>query len=162
MNKSNVVNQVGGMPQQMSDVWSKYSPPLQTFLLLALAIGIVFYRKLHPSLLVFSDTFAGRLILIGLIYYVTQVYGWSLGIIMALLAALVVAMGSHRRLPVEEGFNSDMKIVEKGPKWFVEKVLGENPLLIEEENIYTQPVQDLSRKNENSYGGSVQNTSVST
>lgn len=162
MSKTNVVTQVGGMPQQMSDVWSKYSPPVQTFVLLVLFLGIVFYTKLHGSLLAFSDTLIGRGIALGAVYFVTQQYGWTMGILVALLAALVISTGSHRRLPINEGFNSDMKIVEKGPKWFVEKVLGENPLLIEEENIYTQPVQDLSRKNDNSYGGSVQNTSVST
>ena len=46
-------------------------------------------------------------------------------------------------------------------KWFVEKVLGENPLLIEEENVTTQAIQDMSRRGTGSYGGGVQNTSVS-
>lgn len=162
MNKANGMIQTGGMPQQLSDVWSKYGPPVQTFVLLSLFLGIVFYKKLHPSLIVFTDTLTGRALLLSTLYIVTQRYGWSMGMLLALFFALIVAMGSHRRLPVSEGFNSDMKYIQKGPKWFVERVLGENPLLIEEENIYTQPVQDLSRKNDASYGGSVQNTSVST
>ena len=162
MNKPNGIVQTGGMPQQMSDVWSKYGPPVQTFVLLALFLGIVFYKKIHPSLIVFTDTLLGRVVILATLYTVTQHYGWSIGILLALFFALLIAMGSHRRLPITEGFNSDMKFVQKGHKWFVERVLGENPLLIEEENIYTQPVQDLSRKNDASYGGSVQNTSVST
>lgn len=162
MNKPNGLVQAGGMPQQMSDVWSKYSPPLQVFVLLALFLGIVFYKKLHPSLIVLTDTVIGRGVILAVLYSVTQNYGWTIGMLLALFFALVIAMGSHRRLAVSEGFNSDMKVVQNGRKWFVERVLGENPLLIEEENIYTQPVQDLSRKNDASYGGSVQNTSVST
>lgn len=162
MNKLNGSIQTGGMSQQMSDVWAKYGPPMQIFVLLTVFLGIVFYKKLHPALIVFTDTVIGRGLILALLYSITQHYGWSMGMLLAVFFALVISMGGQRRLPVNEGFNSDMKIVEKGPTWFVERVLGENPLLIEEETIYTQPVQDLSRKNDNSYGGSVQNTSVST
>ena len=155
------IPQVGGMSQQFHDVWSKYSPPVQTFLLLALLLGTVFAKELPTAYIEFSDTLLGRAIHFGLIFFITSTFGWVLGLVFALFVGIVIGLGSARRLEVKEGFNSDLKMVEQGHKWFVEKVLGENPLLIEEENVYTQPVQDLSRRGTGSYGGNVENTSVS-
>jgi hypothetical protein len=155
------IPQVGGMPQQLTDVWSKYSPPLQTFLLLALLLGTVFVKELPHAFLEFSDTVLGRAVHLALVYFITNSFGWVLGLVFALFVGVVIGLGSARRIEVKEGFNSDLKMVEQGHKWFVEKVLGENPLLIEEENVRTYPVQDLSRKGTGSYGGNVENTSVS-
>jgi hypothetical protein len=153
--------QIGGMQEQMSDLLSKYGPPTQVIVLLVVFLGIVFLPKLPKQVAEHSDAPYGRLFHSGLVYFVTQTYGWTTGIVVALFSALLIGAGSNRRLPVKEGFNSDIKIVDSKQKWFVERVLGENPLLIEEENVYTMPVQDLSRRGTGSYGGGVQNTSVS-
>lgn len=153
--------QIGGVQEQMSDLMSKYGPPTQVLLLLTIFLGIVFLPKIPKEVLEHSDALYGRILHSGLVYYVTQSYGWTTGIVMALFSALLIGAGSNRRLPVKEGFNSDIKLIDSKQKWFVERVLGENPLLIEEENVFTMPVQDLSRRGTGSYGGSVQNTSVS-
>lgn len=153
--------QIGGMQAQMSDIMSKYAPPVQTLIVLVVFLGVVFLPRLPKELLEHSDAFYGRILHSGLVYYVTQSYGWTVGMIVALFSALLIGAGSTRRLSVKEGFNSDVKIIDSKHKWFVEKVLGENPFLIEEENVTTLPVQDLDRRGTGSYGGSVQNTSVS-
>jgi hypothetical protein len=47
----------------------------------------------------------------------------------------------------KEGFTSDLqKRKALGPKWFVEKVLGENPEKIITEKTQTDAVQDLSER----------------
>jgi hypothetical protein len=153
--------QIGGVQEQMSDLLSKYGPPVQTILVLGIFLGIVFLPKLPSQVKEVSDAFYGRLAHSALLYYVTANFGWTVGIVFAVFSALLIGAGSHQRLPVKEGFNSDIKIIEPKHKWFVEKVLGENPLLIEEENILTYPVQDSNRRGTGSYGGNVQNTSVS-
>ncbi len=153
--------QIGGVQEQMSDLLSKYGPPVQTILVLGIFLGIVFLPKLPKQLMEISDAFYGRLAHIALLYHVTANFGWTVGIVLAVFSALLIGGGSNRRLPIKEGFNSDLKLVESKNKWFVEKVLGENPLLIEEENVTTLPVQDLDRRGTGSYGGNVQNTSVS-
>jgi hypothetical protein len=153
--------QIGGVQEQMSDLLSKYGPPVQTIILLGIFLGIVFLPKLPKELMEFSDAFYGRLAHIVVLYHVTANFGWSVGIVLAVFSALLIGAGSNRRLPVKEGFNSDIKFIEPKEKWFVEKVLGENPFLIEEENVLTFPVQDTNRRGTGSYGGNVQNTSVS-
>ena len=154
--------QIGGFQEQMSDILLKYAPPIQTVILLVAFLGVVFLPKLPKELLEHSDALHGRLLHSGLVYYVTQTYGWTIGIVVAVFSALLIGAGSNRRLSaVKEGFNSDVKLVDSKHKWFVEQVLGENPFLIEEENVNTLPVQDMDRRGTGSYGGSVQNTSVS-
>lgn len=153
--------QIGGMQEQMSDLLSKYGPPTQIILVLVIFLGVAFLPKLPKELAEHSDALYGRLIHSGLVYFVTQTYGWTTGIVMAVFSALLIGAGSNRRLPVKEGFNSDIKLIDPKEKWFVEKVLGENPFLIEEENVQTQAIQDMDRRGTGSYGGSVQNTSVS-
>jgi hypothetical protein len=171
MVKTNLPPQVGGMPQQITEIWSKYSPSFDTLLLLALLLAIVFSGKFSTQVLHTADTSIGRVISLGLVFFITQRYGWSMGVLAALLVALVISAGSNTRVSqgvsrsgeIREGFNTDVKLVKDDHKWFVERVLGESPFLIEEENIYTMPVQDLSRKGmgSTSYTGNVQNTSVS-
>jgi hypothetical protein len=153
--------QIGGVHEQMSDLLSKYGPPTQVILVLVIFLGVVFLPKLPKELAEHSDAFYGRLFHTGLVYFVTQTYGWTTGIVMAVFSALLISAGSNGRLPIKEGFNSDIKFIDSKHKWFVEKVLGENPFLIEEENVSTQAIQDMSRRGTGSYGGGVQNTSVS-
>jgi len=153
--------QIGGGQEQMSDLLSKYGPPVQTIIVLIIFLGIVFLPKLPRQLLEISDAFYGRIAHVALLYHVTANFGWTVGIVLAVFSALLIGAGSNRRLPVKEGFNSDIKLIQPKQKWFVEKVLGENPFLIEEENVLTFPVADNSRKGTGSYGGNVQNTSVS-
>jgi hypothetical protein len=161
--------QIGGVHEQMTDLLSKYGPPTQVVILFGIFLGVVFLPKIPKELAEQSDTVTGRLFHAGLVYFVTQTYGWTIGIVLAVFSALLISAGSNQRLPapgsgsgsVKEGFNSDIKIIDSSHKWFVEKVLGENPLLIEEENVITMPVQSTNRRGTGSYGGGVQNTSVS-
>ena len=58
-------------------------------------------------------------------------------VIFALFAALLIGAGHNK---TKEGFNSDVRIVAGEKKWFIERVLGENPTLIQEENVSTQAI----------------------
>jgi hypothetical protein len=45
-----------------------------------------------------------------------------------------------------EGFEPgiDTRVISNPKKWYIERVLGENPFIIEEETVKTQAVQDNS------------------
>jgi hypothetical protein len=91
---------------------------------------------------------------------VTVLFGWPMGILAGLMSALLIGAGGIHPVTkqVNEGFSSEMnvRIVPSKHKWFVEKVLGEDPLLIEDDTVTTSAVQDYSDK----YSGSVQSDSV--
>jgi hypothetical protein len=42
--------------------------------------------------------------------------------------------------------DSDTEIVPRNHRWFLEKIMGENPILIHEKDVSTSAVQDMSEK----------------
>jgi hypothetical protein len=150
-----MVVQTGGFQQNLMELLEKYGSPFEILLFAIIIFGIVFVSKLLPKVAKFADTTLGRLILVGSTFLVVQKYGWAIGFVFALFAGLLIGAGHSK---VAEGFNADIRVVPNEHKWFIERVLGENPTLIEEENVSTQAIQDNSNKTT----GSVQNTSVSS
>ena len=162
MSQSNPV-QSGGFKENMTGLLQKYGSPLELLSVTILFLAIVFIPKLSPSLTKQANTTLGRLFGVTATYLVVQHYGWTIGLVFALLVALLIGAGNNTSL--QEAFNAEIRVIPTNTKWFVEKVLGENPTIMEEETVKTQPIQDSSGKNSNtSVGvlGGVQNTSVST
>lgn len=150
----------GGVREQMTDIFQKYSQPAQLLTTIVLVLSIVFVGEIPKAVRLQADSTIGRLFLLGLVSAITKYGGWTLGLLGALSVVLIVGVGgvhSH----VTEGFEPDsmaVRVVPTKHKWFVERVLGENPLVIEDQTVDTIPVQDLSRQS----SGSVQNSSVQT
>jgi hypothetical protein len=122
-----------------------------------MVIVVVFLEKIPIEIRKQADSLLGRALLLTFTVAVATLYGWPMGILAGLMTALLIGAGGvHPR--INEGFSSEMnvRIVPGKHKWFVENVLGENPLLIEGEVVNTSAVQDLSEK----YSGSVQSNTV--
>jgi hypothetical protein len=149
------MTQTGGFQQNLMELVQKYGSPFELLLFALIIFGIVFVSKLPPKVAKLADTTLGRLVLVGVTFLAVQKYGWAIGLLFALFAGLLIGAGHSK---TKEGFNADIHIVPGEKKWFIERVLGENPTLIEEENVSTQAIQDNSNKTT----GSVQNTSVSS
>ena len=149
------MTQTGGFQQNLMELVHKYGSPFELLLFALIIFGIVFVSKLPPKVAKLADTTLGRLVLVGVTFLAVQKYGWAIGLLFALFAGLLIGAGHSK---TKEGFNADVRIVPGEKKWFIERVLGENPTLIEEENVSTQAIQDNSNKTT----GSVQNTSVSS
>jgi hypothetical protein len=150
----------GGMREQMSDIFQKYSEPAVFLTGILLVLSIVFGTEIPKPIRLQADSTIGRLFLLGLVAAITKTLGWPLGILAALSAVLLVGVGGvHSK--VVENFEPDpmaVRVIPTKHKWFVEKVLGENPLVIEDQTVETAAVQDLSRTG----SGNVQNSSVQT
>ena len=91
------------------------------------------------------------------IFLITANYGWVHGILAALAYALVLSRAIRTARPSSSGFQDytpavvftngvDTTLVPQDNRWFVEKVLGENPYLIRERDVRTAAVQDDSEK----------------
>ena len=118
---------------------------------------IVFKEQIPASYYRQADTFLGRLFIVVSVYGITMYYSWILGILAAIAYALLLGLPQS----IQEGFGSggetSLQVVPSTKKWFVEKVLKENPVAIEEEKVVTSAVQDDTRSGT---GGGVQNSSV--
>jgi hypothetical protein len=150
----------GGFRVHMDDLYHKYEQPVMVLTGLFMVIVIVFLEKVPIEIRKQADSFMGRALLLMFTVTVTVLYGWPMGILAGLMSALLIGAGGIHPITkqVSEGFSSEMnvRIVPDKHKWFVEKVLGENPLLIEDDTVTTSAVQDYSDK----YTGSVQSDSV--
>jgi hypothetical protein len=150
----------GGFRVHMDDLYHKYEQPVMVLTGLFMVIVIVFLEKVPIEIRKQADSFMGRALLLMFTVTVTVLYGWPMGILAGLMSALLIGAGGIHPVTkqVSEGFSSEMnvRIVPDKHKWFVEKVLGENPLLIEDDTVTTSAVQDYSDK----YTGSVQSDSV--
>jgi hypothetical protein len=150
----------GGFRAQVDDLYHKYEQPLIVLLGLCMIIAIVFLEKIPISIRKQADSFLGRALLLTFTVVVIKMYGWPLGIVAGLLSALLIGAGGIHPIQkqVKEGFSSEMnvRLIPGKHKWFVEQVMGENPLLIEDDTVSTSAVQDLSEKDT----GSVQSNTV--
>lgn len=151
----------GGFRAQVDDLYHKYEQPVMLLVGLFMVVVIVFLEKVPIEIRKQTDTFWGRALLLTFTVTVTVLYGWPMGILAGLMSALLIGAGGIHPItkPITEGFSSEMslRIVPDKHKWFVEKVLGENPLLIEDDTVSTSAIQDYSEK----YSGSVQSDSIS-
>ena len=150
----------GGFRAQVGDLYHKYEQPVLVLVGLAMILVIVFLEKVPIEIRKQADSFLGRALLLTFTAIVILLFGWPMGILAGLMTALLIGAGGIHPISkaVEEGFSSEMnvRIVPDKHKWFVEKVLGENPLLIEDDTVTTSAIQDYSDK----YTGSVQSDSV--
>lgn len=149
--------QMGGIRQGLVDFIEKTKMFQSILLYIVFTLLIVFKETIPVSIHKQADSFLGRLFIVATVYLITIQYNWILGILAA------VAFGLFLGLPrsVTEGFGSggetSLQVVPTTKKWFVEKVLHENPVAIEEEKVVTSAVQDNSQSGP---GGGVQNSSV--
>jgi hypothetical protein len=147
----------GGFREQIGDLFSKYEGHVGLLVGTFATLVIVFVGKVPKDIRRQADSFLGRALLLTFTVLTTLVFGWPLGVVVGLMSALLIGSGSVHPLSkasVTEGFAPDfnVRLIPNSKKWFVEQVLGENPLLIEDTVIGTSAVQDLSEKS----SGSVQ------
>lgn len=151
----------GGFRVQVDDLFHKYESPILLLAGLCMALVIVFLDKIPLEVRKQADTLLGRSFLVTYTLLVTVLFGWPMGVLAGIMSALLIGAGGVHpvRKQVTEGFSSEMNIrlIPDKHKWFVEKVLGENPWLIEDQTVETIPVQDLSERS----SGSVQSNTVS-
>ncbi len=150
----------GGFRAQVGDLFSKYDTQVALLICTFATLVIVFLGKVPTEVRRQADSLLGRAFLLTFTVLVTILFGWPLGIVVGLMSALLIGAGGVRASShtITEGFAPDfnVKLVPNKKKWFVEQVLGENPLLIEDTVIDTSAVQDLTEKNT----GSVQSNTV--
>lgn len=105
-----------------------------------LTLLIVYSSLLPTSIVSFVDSPLGRMLGLGVVYFTASRISWTYGLLVALTMLVILRSSSQ---VYQEGFNGT--ITEKpriGKRWFVEKVLGEQPERISTEKVVTYPVQD--------------------
>lgn len=116
---------------------NKFRFQIEVILYAVLVLGVVFENKIPSAYKYFGQSSLFRVIAVGLVLATTQYISFSHGLLLALFIALYISFTPG----FKEAFE-DLKIVaRKQQKWYDEKVLKENPFLMENEKVNTQAVQ---------------------
>ena len=104
-------------------------------------VAIAFSDKIPPSFSTFADSALGRLIGVGIVVAVTHFLGWSYGLLTAVAFLLILRASPRLSNQNADGFK-DMDTREiQGSRWFVERVLGERPKDLINQDVTTQAIK---------------------
>lgn len=144
----------GGAKEQILDIVKKYAAPLNIYIGVALVLAISYVGKIPDTTLRFLDSLIGRVLLFSGTLFVASLYSWVYAVLLGIFAVLVLSVAP--RPSRQEGFDpqvrsgaplkmaSDVKLISQKKKWWIEEVMGENPIGIEEERVQTSAIQDNS------------------
>jgi len=129
----------GGAKEHIIDIVRKYTKPISLYVGLALVLGITYVRQIPARIRSHANSSIARLTLFLVTLLVADMYSWTYGLMAALFSILIVAVS-----PRIEGFedDTDIKLVIQKRRWFVEEVMGENPIGISEDKVSTKAIQD--------------------
>ena len=141
----------GGAQILIADLVSKFSQPIHFYVLVGLTLAIVFVKKIPIAVRSQASTLLGRLFLFAATVAIADAYSWTNGLLMAILALLLLSMSPRTQ---RDGFQNfaNLKLITDDKKWFVERVLKENPVAIGDETVKTQAVQDNSNSSRSTNG----------
>lgn len=144
-------NQMGGM---RISAMEEIQTMLGHFLLVGLVLLSVYVSRIPKDVL---QSFKKPVYQVGglvLVIIITVGYGWIHGILAALAFALVLSHANRTinegleiyapQYIVETGTNVQTDIIPKNHRWFLEKIMGEKPLMIRDKNVKTSAIQDIS------------------
>lgn len=136
--------QQGGMIGSFQVLMMNLDSPAKLIYGFILILIIVYSSVIPSEYRVFADSLLGRVFGIAIIYGVTESLGWVYGLLTAMAFLLVLNGASRFNTPGLEGFDGGGTVTEKkiiGKRWFVEKVLGENPKKIATDKVTTTAIE---------------------
>uniref|UniRef100_A0A6C0DGQ2 Uncharacterized protein n=1 Tax=viral metagenome TaxID=1070528 RepID=A0A6C0DGQ2_9ZZZZ len=104
-------------------------------------VAISFSDKIPPSFSTFADSALGRLIGVGIVVAVTHFLGWSYGLLTAVAFLLVLRASPRLSNQDADGFKDMDTRKIQGSRWFVERVLGEKPKGLINQDVTTQAIK---------------------
>lgn len=104
-----------------------------------LILGIVFPANIPIEFRKQASTLLGRLLLFCILVIILLYGKWTYGVLFAVFIAILLSTRSPK-----EGFTSEFtfNMVNDKKKWWVEQVLNENPVAIQDDKVSTNAVQD--------------------
>ena len=136
--------QQGGM-NSLQVLMMNLDSPFKLLYGFILILIIVYSPLISSEYRIFTDSLLGRIFGVIIIYGVVESLGWVYGLLTALAFILVLNGAPRVERTTLEAFDGGGSVSEKkviGRRWFVEKVLGENPKKIATDRVTTSAIED--------------------
>jgi hypothetical protein len=143
-NQTQISYQQGGMIDSFQVFLMNLDSPAKLIYGFLLILLIVYSPVIPAEYRVFADSILGKIFGVAIVYGAIESLGWVYGILTALAFLLVLNGAPRDNNPGLEGFDGGGTVTEKkiiGKKWFVEKVLGENPKKIATDKVTTTAIE---------------------
>ena len=131
----------GGAKEFIMDIVKKQWSPIEIYILIVLGLGIVFVREIPLKVRRTAESTIGRAVLFGVTVFITMKSPWINGVLFVIFALLILSMSPRSSEGFQNSTTSVKLISDKNP-WFVEAVLKENPVGIEDDEVQTSAIQD--------------------
>ena len=142
--QTQISNQQGGMVNSFQVLLMNLDSPAKLIYGFLLILLIVYSPVIPFEYRVFADSLLGRIFGVAIVYGVIESLGWVYGLLTALAFLLVLNGAPRDTISGLEGFDGGGTVTEKkiiGKKWFVEKVLGEDPRKIATDKVTTTAIE---------------------
>lgn len=143
----------GGAREAVMDIIMKQWTPIEVYILMFLILSIVFVREYPIEIRRNVDTILGKSALFLLTVMVSMKYSWLNGLFIAIFTLLVLSMSPRNKEGFQTKPSTNMKLVPDSQLWWVEAVLKENPIGIEDDEVKTSAIQDLTTSKSTSKSG---------
>lgn len=142
--QTQISNQQGGMINSFQVLLMNLDSPAKLIYGFLLILLIVYSPVIPTEYRIFADSLLGKIFGVAIVYGVIESLGWVYGLLTALAFLLVLNGAPRDTISGLEGFDGGGTVTEKkiiGKKWFVEKVLGENPKKIATDKVTTSAIE---------------------
>lgn len=132
----------GGARAAVLDIINKQWSPIEIYILMFLILSIVFVREYPLEIRKQADTLLGKTVLFAAAVAVAMKYSWVNGLFIAIFTLLMLSMSPRNTEAFQVKSSTTLKLVPDKKTWWVEAVLKENPIGLEEDEVRTSAIQD--------------------
>ena len=132
----------GGMKEILVDFSKKQSANVEILFSLIICVGIVFSSNIPSSIRKELSSTVGRIALFGVLLLILLYTNW----VSALLFAVFIGSIISTRSMDEEMADYNVQLIDNKKRWFIERVLDENPIAIQDDKVQTSAIQDNEQK----------------
>ena len=133
----------GGMKEILVDFSKKQSANVELLFALLICVGVVFSSSIPSSLRKQLSSTVGRVALFSALLLILLYTNWVSALLFAVLIGSIISTRS-----MDEGMaDYSIHLIDNKKRWFIERVLDENPIAIQDSKVQTLAVQDNGEKN---------------
>jgi hypothetical protein len=125
------------MKKDIIELYSKFETPIHIVLYIGLMTCIIYVKEIPDTYKYYGSNSLLRLVLFGAALAICNYISYVHAMLFAMFVVLYVSFTPG----IKEAFEDLRIVARKEQKWFDEKILGEEPELMETEKVRTEAVQ---------------------
>ena len=125
------------LKKDICELYNKFETPIHIILYVVLMTLIIYVKQIPDAYKYYGSNILLRLVFFGLALAICKYVSYVHGILFAMFVVLYISFTPG----IKEAFEDLRIVARKEQKWFDEKVLGEEPELMETEKVRTEAIQ---------------------